>query len=388
MIIKANLARSVALHERARALVSAFERGEPPPESRDALACDIARFQADTIDGYSRLCRARGVNITSLTCASDIPAVPTDAFKLTRVATFEPREANVVFRTSGTTQGIEARGEHAMRDGTTYDAAAVAFGKYWLARDLAPGKVMVLVLAPSAEQVPDSSLIHMCQQFAKAFGHPASQNDTFLVQDGVINLSRFHKRVATATAQNMPILLLGTSFAYVHFLDALDARVGAYGHTPLPAGSRVMQTGGYKGKSREVPAAALRRELARALRVDEREIVAEYGMTELSSQFYERTLFDAASPKGIFAEPPWARVVPVDPNSLVPVADGDVGIAKIIDAMNVDSAVAVLTEDRVRRVVGGFELLGRAPGARARGCSIAIDELLGSTRSTREKTAP
>ena len=66
-----------------------------------------------------------------------------------------------------------------------------------------------------------------------------------------------------------------------------------------------------------------------------------------------------------------------DGETLTPVADGEVGIAKILDLMNVDSAVAVLTQDRVRRVRGGFELLGRAPGATPRGCSIAIDELVG-----------
>ena len=106
-------------------------------------------------------------------------------------------------------------------------------------------------------------------------------------------------------------------------------------------------------------------------------------MTELSSQFYERTLFDDSSPLGVYAEPPWARVIPVDPDTLVAVPHGSVGIAKVIDLMNVDSAVAVLTQDQVRRVgpekAGFFELLGRAPGAPARGCSIAIDELLGRT---------
>jgi hypothetical protein len=82
--------------------------------------------------------------------------------------------------------------------------------------------------------------------------------------------------------------------------------------------------------------------------------------------------------------------VPVDPETLAPVAPGAVGIAKILDLMNVDSAVAVLTQDLVRRVPGGagdgedagFELLGRAAGAVPRGCSIAIDELLGRAGST------
>jgi acyl-CoA synthetase (AMP-forming)/AMP-acid ligase II len=363
------LAESSALHARARAFVAAFERGEPSPEPFDGLACDIARFQASHIDGYARLCRARGVDPRALSLAIDAPAVPTDAFKVTRVAAFDERDAAAVFKTSGTTIG--ARGVHAMRDVTTYDAAAVAFGRRWLARDLAE-RVPVIVVGPSPAEAPDSSLVHMCARFVEAFGAPASERATYVVNDGVIDLSTFDERVTVALATSSPTLVLGTSFAYVHLLDALgDATF------ELPEGSRVMQTGGYKGKSREVPKDELRAELARVFAVPERAVVSEYGMTELSSQFYERTLFDPRAPHGVYAEPPWARVVPVDPDTLEPVPDGDVGIAHILDLMNVDSAVAILTQDRVRRVEGGFELLGRAPGAPPRGCSIAIDELLG-----------
>jgi hypothetical protein len=291
---------------------------------------------------------------------------------VTRVATVPPSEATTTFRTSGTTVG--ARGENALRDVATYDAAAVAFGRRWLARDL-ERRVPVVVLGPSPEQAPDSSLVHMCQAFVRSFGVPSSSSATYLVDaEGIIDLATFDERVAFALAGGEPMLILGTSFAFVHFIDAVGKDTFA-----LPRGSRVMQTGGYKGRSREVPADVLRADLARVFGVDVRSIVGEYGMTELSSQFYERTLFDAASPLGVYAEPPWARVVPVDPDTLAPVPEGAVGIAKIIDLMNVDSAVSVLTQDRVRRVAEGFELLGRAPGAPPRGCSIAIDELLGRT---------
>jgi hypothetical protein len=116
--------------------------------------------------------------------------------------------------------------------------------------------------------------------------------------------------------------------------------------------------------------------VARAFCLDERSVVSEYGMTELSSQFYEQTAVDPAARPGVYREPPWARVVPVHPETLAPVATGEVGIARIEDLLNVDSAFAVLTADRVRRVEGGFELLGRAPGAPPRGCSLAIDEML------------
>jgi hypothetical protein len=143
-----------------------------------------------------------------------------------------------------------------------------------------------------------------------------------------------------------------------------------------------MQTGGFKGKSREVEPAALRARVARAFGVHEDHVVGEYGMTELSSQLYEGTLAAAvgagpARAHGVYVPPPWVRVTAVDPVSLDPVAPGEVGIARIVDLANVDSAVAIQTADRVRAVDGGVELLGRLPGATPRGCSLAIDEMLG-----------
>jgi hypothetical protein len=362
--------QSDELHRRARAFVTAFEAKAAMPEPFDALACDIARHQAAHVEGFARLCKARGIDVTALERASQIPAVPTDAFKLSRVAAFPESDARVVFRTSGTTIG--ARGAHAMRDVSTYDAAALAFGRASVARDLAK-RVPVLVLGPSPAVLPDSSLTHMIDLFVHALGTPATSAETYLIDaDGIIDLESFDTRVARALVAHEPILVLGTSFAYVHLLDAL----GDEGFR-LPHGSRVMQTGGYKGKSREVPAETLRRDLARAFHVPTRAIVAEYGMTELSSQFYEQTLNDEHLPHGVYAEPPWARVEAVDPETLTPVADGEIGIARIVDLMNVDSAVVVLAADRVRRVPQGFELLGRAPGAAPRGCSIAIDEIMG-----------
>jgi hypothetical protein len=361
---------SDALHARARAWVRAFEAGAAMPESFDALACDLARFQASRVAGYANLCRARGVDPARLTRSAEPPAVPTDAFKMTRVAAFPPMPDAVVFRTSGTTIG--ARGEHPMRDVGTYDAAALAFGRWALASDLrAP--VPVFVLGPSPREAPDSSLTHMNALFVRAFGLPAPDEHTYFVQDDVLDVATFDERVAWAmTHGHEECLVLATSFALVHLLEAL-------GDAPfrLPGRTRVMQTGGFKGKSREVDGAKLRRDLARAFAIDEAQICGEYGMTELSSQFYEPTARDVRAEKWIYREPPWARVVPVDPATLEPVPDGEIGVARVEDLMNVDSAFAVLAADRVRRVGGGFELLGRAPGAPPRGCSIAIDEMLG-----------
>jgi hypothetical protein len=366
---------SDALHERALAFVRAFEGGSPMPEPFDALACDVARFQAAHVPGFARLCQARGASPENFAEARDVPAVPTDAFRVSRVAWFPPEEAKATFRTSGTTAG--ARGIHEMRRPSTYDAAALASGRWALAPERTPARGrVVIVLQPSPEEAPDSSLSRMTALFARELSTkgPREPGPVHFVEDGVLDLAGLDERVARASVKGERVLLLATSFALVHLLDALG---GA--SFRLPPGSVVMQTGGFKGRSREVDEGTLRRDLATSFAIAERDLVGEYGMTELSSQLYEATLHGGAP--GVYVEPPWARVVPVDPETLEPVADGDVGIARIVDLMNVDSAAFVLTADRVRRVGGGVELLGRSPGAVPRGCSIALDELLGGGAS-------
>lgn len=357
----ARLAESDALHTRVRAFIDAFEHGRASPEPFDALAVDIARFQARRVPGYGRLCAARGVDPTLIRSAGEAPAVPTDVFKVATVFAFGPEDASVTFRTSGTTIG--ARGAHPMRVTSTYDAAALAFGRAMLAPDL-EAPVPVLVVGPSAEQAADSSLAHMCTTFARAWG-----GGCWFLRDGELDVAGLRRHVSELDARR-PAVVLATSLALAHLMERTES-------LPLPAGSRVMQTGGFKGRAREVDAAELRRSVSRLFAVDERHVVAEYGMTELSSQFWEATVARAAARPGVYLEPPWARVAPVHPETLAPVPEGEVGIARIEDLANVDSAFAVLAADRVRRVDRGFELLGRSPGAPPRGCSIAVDEMLG-----------
>jgi hypothetical protein len=353
-------------------MIRAFERRAAMPESFDELAADLARFQARRVPGYARLCSARGVDLSGISRAAQAPAVPAEAFKFASVFAFDGGEARATFRTSGTTIG--PRGVHAMRDTASYDAAALVFGREMLARDLPREGVPVLVIGPSDTEAPDSSLAHMCSLFSRTFGDDRAA----FVLGGELDLGGLRRRVARLSAST-PAIVLATSFALVHLFDALGAPWAGQGALRLPRGSRVMLTGGFKGRTREVSADELRREIARVFAVEERAVVGEYGMTELSSQFWEATLFDPGSRHGVYVEPPWARVVPVDPVSLGPVADGAIGLARIEDLANVDSAFAVLAYDRVRRVPGGFELLGREPGAAPRGCSIALDEMLSTS---------
>jgi hypothetical protein len=201
--------------------------------------------------------------------------------------------------------------------------------------------------------------------------------ERWLIDERGVNVLELEHAGARALDAGEDLIVLATSFALVGLLDALEGRA-----LRVPERTVVMQTGGFKGKSREIAPSELRRSIAYTFGISEARVISEYGMTELTSQLYEATLPGAAlqaehhGHAGIYFEPAWLRVVPVDPVSLRPVAEGEVGIARIVDLGNIDSAIAIQTQDRVRRVSRGIELLGRAPGAPPRGCSLAVEEFL------------
>lgn len=144
-----------------------------------------------------------------------------------------------------------------------------------------------------------------------------------------------------------------------------------------------METGGFKGRSRELSQPELYAEMAATLGIAPEWIVNQFGMTELSSQFYEPTLRAAlgltalGSPSPVFPRPklgpPWTRILIRHPNTLRPVPAGQPGLVEVVDLANVDSAVAVLTQDLGVATPDGLVLLGRAAGAEPRGCSLAAD---------------
>ncbi|HEX8958897.1 MAG TPA: hypothetical protein VF770_03650, partial [Solirubrobacterales bacterium] len=179
------------------------------------------------------------------------------------------------------------------------------------------------------------------------------------------------------------VMLLGTAFAFVHFLDYCKERGLRYA---LPKRSRLMDTGGFKGRSRELPRDELYALYREIFGVTAQYLVNEYGMTELGSQFYDATLIDhhlrrRRPPRKL--APPWCRVSLVDAETLAPAAPGEPGILHFFDLSNLYSVAAIQTEDLGRVVSaedGGFEVLGRAEGAEARGCSLALDDLLSAQR--------
>jgi hypothetical protein len=145
-----------------------------------------------------------------------------------------------------------------------------------------------------------------------------------------------------------------------------------------------MDTGGFKGRSREVGHDELRATYLDLLGIPPTHCVNEYGMTELCSQFYDASLRDAVIRRRLGPDrkiaPPWVRTTVVDPETLAPLPDGETGLLRHTDLANIGSVIAIQTEDVGVIVDGGFRVLGRAAGAQPRGCSIAMDVMLEAVR--------
>lgn len=361
-------------HELAAELALAFAEGvgTPWPESRfDEWARRAFAFQFEAGRAYRRFCEARGRSPGEVESWRDVPMVPTSAFKHLDLAS-GPVEAT--FLTSGTREGAARRGRHGVRSLALYRASALPF----LRAHLLPegGRIRLLSLVPSVTEAPESSLSRMLHFAAEDFG--AAGSAPFVSPGGGVDVARFGGALDEAVASNTPVFIAGTAFAFVHWLDAI--REGRASPHHLPAGSRIMETGGFKGRSREVARDELYRELEGAFTVPSSRIVNEYGMTELCSQFYDATVGEAPVPalsQRRHRPPPWMRTRVLDPETLEPLPPGERGVLAHFDLANLGSVSAVLTEDLgVADPDGSFRLSGRAPGAEPRGCSLALDDLL------------
>ena len=357
-----------ALRVRVLALIERLASGATDDTARDALLGEVLRAQREAVAPYDRL-------VAQLATRGEHdplrwPALPTDVFRFARVATHAPDSDLRAFRTSGTTD--TQRGVHCLPSLELYDRAAQAAARYALFADVQ--RMRLCVLAPAVSEAPDSSLSYMLDRFATWFGEGPSCH---LFTGGVLDADRLAAELKRAVRDTAPLALLGTSFAFVHAEDALGAR-----QFKLPAGSRIMQTGGFKGRSRTVEPAALLEQLAARYGIGPAWIVQEYGMTELSSQLYETTLRDAAlgqqvGPRRLWW-PGWVRVTLTDPETLAQLPAGATGLVRIDDLANVDTAAALQTSDLGQLVDGGLRVLGRATGATPRGCSLAVDAVLGA----------
>lgn len=332
------------------------------------LALDVYRFQHENTAFYRRFCSASGAPEP---CAwQNIPAVPAAAFKRAQIGAFPPEHAAFVFETSGTTEG--SPGRHYLPDLILYEAAVVPnFDAHLMC---GWGSLPMHVLMPPPCEAPHSSLVRMIEILTRHF---SPESCGFHMRSGELDTNTLILECRNAARDGQPIFLLGTAFAFIWLLDALAAQRMAI---ELPPGSRIMDTGGFKGRTREIPREEFYIQLSQALGIPLTHIVNEYGMTELLSQFYDLSLAEGA-PSIWKSAPAWTRVAAVDPLTHKPLPDGQPGLLRIWDLANLYSVLAIQTEDVGICQAGRFTVLGRVAQAEPRGCSLATEDFLRRVRA-------
>jgi hypothetical protein len=340
---------------------------DPEREPFEPLALRVFHYQYEHVSAYRAHVDALGLNPAAIREIDQIPAISTLAFKYTRTESEEDASDARLFLTSGTTSGRDERGRHLVLKPEIYRASAMSH----LCRMFFPDrrKLGILALHPTADRMPESSLAQMISWACEDFGSETVCAATRESVDTALALEFL------ASRRSAPVAILSTTAACARLFEVLET---AGRQLRLPPCSRLMDTGGAKGQTAPLSAAAVVDLAEQRLGLAPEMVINEYGMTEMCSQLYDATLFNSTRRDSIGARrkfaPPWLRPFALDPATLRPVADGQPGLLTFFDLANVGSVSMLMTEDLGVIEDGSVRIFGRAAAAEARGCALAIAE--------------
>ncbi|MBC5824195.1 MAG: long-chain fatty acid--CoA ligase [Candidatus Eremiobacteraeota bacterium] len=344
-------------------------RKDPTELGFERLALDVFAHQYECNRPYRHHCDRVLRDPSAVRSWRDVPAVSAASFADARLACFPPKRTALTFVSSGTTSAGARPSHHELETPAIYDASLLTHFQARAMPDCASGTLFALV--PPFTDAPQSSLAYMISKIAAVFG--TGEGGHFVNREGL----DFDGFAAALERCSEPAVLFGTALAFAEVILRFDAAGRRF---RLPIGTRIVETGGFKGVAREIPRAQLYEGFGRVFGVARVLCLSEYGMCELASQWYDANLddyFAGRRPRiDVKVGPHWARVVVVDPVTGRPVPSGDPGLLQFFDLANRGSVSAVLTADVGRECEGGIELIGRSSAQPPKGCSIAADALL------------
>ena len=305
-------------------------------------ALDIFQFQYAQNPLYRDFADSLGVRPGSVDRIEDIPFLPVGFFKTHEVRTgaWDPE---VVFRSSGTTGMVTSR--HLVRDAGLYRQSFLRGFEHFYGRI---DDWCIVGLLPAYLERSDSSLVYMVNELIASSGHPDSG---FYLHE----YEALYGLLRRLEAAGQKTLLIGVTFGLLDFAERYSLSLK---HTV------VMETGGMKGRRREITREELHAVLRERLGV--KVVHAEYGMTELLSQAY-------SAGEGVFRCPDWMQVLVRSEDDPLEVRAGGEGLINVIDLANIWSCAFIATEDvGVVGSDGGFSVAGRIDHSDIRGCSLLM----------------
>lgn len=307
--------------------------------SFNEVALEVFQYQKRTIPVYKQF--VEQLNKTAPTHYSEIPFLPISFFKTQRICK-ENTEPAIVFMSSGTTG--QTRSQHFVEDTSLY---VRSFKKAYQLLIGNPEEQVILALLPNYLEQGNSSLIFMVDTLIRTSNNSLSG---FLLNQP----EEIEERYQQAIKQNKEVVIFGVSYA---LLDLAEKGLSF-------DNARIIETGGMKGRRKELSKEELHSVLKDGLNVSY--ISSEYGMTELLSQAY-------SNKDGLFECPPWMKICIRDVNDpFSHIENGKSGGINVIDLANINSCSFIATEDLGKKTEEQFQLLGRIDLSDIRGCNLLI----------------
>ncbi|GER60376.1 acyl transferase [Patiriisocius marinus] len=308
----------------------------------DSTALAVFNYQYNNVSVYKTFCDHLKRTPKTVCKVLDIPFLPIQFFKEKALISKE-KISEIIFSSSGTTGAITSK--HYVADLSLYEASfTTAFEQQYGAIS----DYCILALLPSYLEKGGSSLVYMADKLIKDSHHPQSG---FFLND----LNALAEILKIQEAAGQKTLLIGVSYA---LLDLIEHETFNLNNTI------VMETGGMKGRRKELIKQELHAKLSKGLGVQN--IHSEYGMTELLSQAY-------STGQGIFNCPPWMKVLTREPEDPLQLIKGKTGGINIIDLANVYSCSFIATQDLGKIASNGsFEIIGRFDNSDIRGCNLMV----------------
>jgi len=306
---------------------------------------EVFHYQHDNNPVYQHFINSIGKSSASVNSLAEIPFLPVELFRNHKIISGDPR-VEIIFESSGTTGAHP--GKHFVSDLSLYEESFLNSFRLFYGE---PGEFVIAALLPSYTEREGSSLVYMADKLIKMSNNRLSGFYRENTRQLVANLN-------SAKLKGQKTLLIGVSFA---LLDLAENQ------SPDLSGVIVMETGGMKGRRKELTRAELHAILKEKFKVTS--VHSEYGMTELMSQAY-------SSGNGIFYAPPWMNIIirdPLDPLTVYSEVNKTGGI-NIIDLANINSCSFIATSDLGRlHEDGGFEVVGRFDNSDIRGCNLLAE---------------
>ncbi|MCL4079179.1 acyl-protein synthetase [Coriobacteriia bacterium Es71-Z0120] len=340
------------------AMIDAGVDGDPA--AFEALALDVFAYQYEHNGPYRAFCDALGATPKSVGDWQEIPAYPTESFKRDIVTSFPLAEAVMANITSGTTSPNQ-RGQ-IFRDeigrGLILKANAVMTGSYLFPDLERTGRLRLLLLTPGPDLAPTMGMAIGMDETRKRFG---TDDSAFLVGRTGVDVKRTVRMLRQSETDGTPVTMVGATSAFVYFMHTCRRKRMRF---CLPAGSRVCDGGGYRGRFGEVTREDFYDMVFETFGVERSWCINTLGMAESATNYFDDTLRNTVM--GLSGErhkpaPPWTRVVAVDPAKGDPLPPGEMGLLCHYDLANLPTVIGVQTDNLGwTDERGGFEIAGRA----------------------------